>query len=147
MSNTAAARAVLAVASPVLFAGGAGAWAMITQQLKAERILVHSDSPKLAGKPVAGPITAFEQARVVGMHAGHIGGGRTFSELSDEWMAAGAAGDTEKHQELEGPREMVMQANFVRASLFTSVIAYGVSALVMGMGVVTGAAAIALGDD
>lgn len=139
-------RTVLGVASPVLLASGAAAWAMITKQLKEQRIEVHSDSAKLGGKTVADPVTAFEQANVVGAHAQHIGGGKTFAELSEEFMAAQAAGDTAKVEELAGPRELVMQANFVRASLFTSVLAYGVSALVMGMGVVVGATACALGD-
>lgn len=145
--STSAARAILATASPVLLAAGAGAWVLITKQLKDERIEVHPDSATFGGKPVAGPITAFEQARVVAEHAGHIGGGKTFAELSAEMMAASAAGDTEKAAAVAGPRETVMQANFVRASLFTSVLAYGVSALVMGMGVVTAAAAVGLGSD
>lgn len=140
-------RAILATASPVLVASGAAAWGMITKQLKDQKITVHPDSAKLGGKPVAGPVTAFEQANVVGAHAEHIGGGRTFAELSEEYMGALGSGDQEKAEQLAGPREQVMQANFVRASLFTSVLAYGVSALVVGMGVVTGAAAAALGDE
>ena len=39
-----------------------------------------------------------------------------------------------------------MQGNFVRASLFTSVLAYGVCALVVGLGVLSGATAAALDD-
>ncbi|SJN42723.1 hypothetical protein [Luteococcus japonicus] len=140
-------RAILTAASPVLVASGAAAWGMITKQLKDQRIEVHPDSAKLGGKPVAGPLAAFEQASVVGSHAEHIGGGKTFAELSDEYMGALGAGDTEKAEALAGPREQVMQANFVRASLYTSVLAYGVSALVMGMGVVTGAAAAAVRDE
>lgn len=145
--STSAARTLLAVASPALIGSGAAAWATITKQLKDQRITVHPDSAKLGGKTVTGPLTAFEQANVVGSHAEHIGGGKTFAELSDEYMAANAAGDTEKAEALAGPREMVMQANFVRASLFTSVLAYGVSALVVGMGALTGAVALTLGDD
>lgn len=140
MSN-ATARTILAVSSPVLIGTGAAAWMNITKQLKDQRIEVHGDSQKHGGKTVAGPITAFEQARVVGDHAGHIGGGKTFAELSGEYMAASAAGETDKAEALAGPREMVMQANFVRASLFTSVLAYGVSAMSMGLGVLTGAVA------
>lgn len=146
MSHTAV-RTVLGIASPVLLGSGAAAWVMITKQLKEQRIEVHSDSQKLAGKPVAGPVTAFEQANVVGMHSQHMGGGKTFAEVSEEFMAAQAAGDTEKAEALGGTRELLMQANFVRASLFTSVLAYGVSALVMGLGVLTGAVAVAAGSD
>jgi hypothetical protein len=39
---------------------------------------------------------------------------------------------------------MIMQANFLRASLFTSVLAYGVSALTVGIGVLTGIVGSAL---
>ena len=52
------------VASPLLIAAGGGAWAVITQQLRTQRIEVHPDSPRMAGKPVAGPVTAFTQAAV-----------------------------------------------------------------------------------
>ncbi|GAA1397479.1 aromatic ring-opening dioxygenase LigA [Luteococcus peritonei] len=145
MSNRAA-RTILATASPVLLGSGAAAWAAITKQLKDQKITVHPDSARLGGRPVAGPMTAFEQANVVGQHAEHIGGGRTFAELSDEYMGALAAGDTARAEELAGPRETVMQGNFVRASLFTSVLAYGVSALVVGLGVLSGATAAALDD-
>ena len=44
-------------------------WAAITKQLKDQKITVHPDSARLGGRPVAGPITAFEQANVVGQHA------------------------------------------------------------------------------
>ena len=37
--------------------------------------------------------------------------------------------------ELQAQRNTMMNASFLRASLFTSVLAYGVSLLVMGLGV------------
>lgn len=140
-------RTILTLASPVLIGSGAAAWAMITQQLKAEEITVPGDATRLAGKPVAGPVSAFMQAETVAKHAQHIGGGRTFADVTGEYMAAQANGDTEKVAELEGPRALLKQAGFTRASLMTSVLAYGVSALVMGMGVVTAATASALRDE
>ena len=45
------------------------------------------------------------------------------------------AGDTAKADELTATRNTLMNASFLRASLFTSVLAYGVSLLVMGLGV------------
>lgn len=129
-------RAALFTASPLLIATGAAAWVAITQQLKAQKIEVHKDAPEqLAGKPVAGPVTAFVQAAVIEKHALGLGQARTFSEISEEWIEATKAGDTAKADELAGPRQMIMQANFLRASLFTSVLAYGVSALTAGIGV------------
>ncbi|WOQ18622.1 aromatic ring-opening dioxygenase LigA [Raineyella sp. W15-4] len=142
MGNTLA-RTVLRLASPVLIGAGGAAWYVITEQLKAQKIGVHPDSPNLKGRPVAGPVTAFAQAAVIEKHALNMGGGRTFAEISEEWMEATAAGDTERAAELAGTRETVMQANFLRASLFTSVLAYGVSALTMGIGVLSWATASA----
>lgn len=131
-------RAALFVASPVLMAAGGGAWAVITQQLRAQKISVHPDSPRLVGKPVAGPLTAFAQAAVIEKHALGMGQGRTFAEISEEWAEATQAGNTARAEELAEPRQMIMQANFLRASLFMSVLAYGVAALTIAMGVLTG---------
>jgi len=57
------------------------------------------------------------------------------TEMTLPWIEATQAGDTARAEELAGPRQMIMQANFLRASLFTSVLAYGVSALTVGIGV------------
>lgn len=140
------ARVANAIAAPLLLAAGGGAWYVITQQLKEQHITVHPDSASLGGKPVAGPITAFEQAQVVGMHAQHMGGGRTFAEISEEFMKAQEDGDQAKADELGPTRETLMQANFVRASLFTSVLSYGVAALTMGLGVLAGVNALGSDD-
>ena len=137
-------RAACLVASPVLIAAGGAAWAVITQQLKAQKIEVHPDSDTLVGKPVAGPLTAFTQAAFIEKHALGMGQGRTFAEISEEWMEATQTGNTARAEELAGPRQMIMQANFLRASLFTAVLAYGVSALTMGIGVLTGIVGSAL---
>jgi hypothetical protein len=128
-------RAALFTASALLIVTGAAAWTVITKQLKAQKIEVHKDAPNLVGKPVAGPVTAFTQAGVIEKHALGLGQGRTFAEISEEWLEATQAGDTARAEELAGPRQMIMQANFLRASLFTSVLAYGVSALTVGIGV------------
>ncbi|HSN12435.1 MAG TPA: aromatic ring-opening dioxygenase LigA [Propionibacteriaceae bacterium] len=140
-------RAALYTASPVLITTGAAAWAMITQQLKAQKIEVHKDANQLAGEPVAGPITAMTQAAVIEKHALGMGQGRTFAEISEEWMQATQAGDTARADELAGPRQMIMQANFLRASLFTSVLAYGLAALSVGVGVLSAVVASALPSD
>lgn len=146
MANTLA-RTAARIASPLLVSAGGAAWVVITQQLKAQKIDVHPDSEKFKGRQVAGPVTAFAQAAVIEKHALGMGGGRTFAQISEEWMEANAAGDTERAAELAGTRETVMQANFLRASLFTSVLAYGVAALTMGMGVLTGLVGGALPRD
>ncbi|WOP18173.1 aromatic ring-opening dioxygenase LigA [Raineyella sp. LH-20] len=139
--GNALARTLLRLAGPTLIGAGGAAWYVITRELKAQKIEVHPDSPSLQGRPVAGPVTAFAQAAVMEKHALAIGGGRTFAEISEEWIEATEAGDEERAAELSGTRETVMQANLLRASLFTSVLAYGVSALTMGVGVLSCATA------
>lgn len=49
-----------------------------------------------------------------------------------------AAASNQLAEELQTRRNLVMDASFLRASLFTSVVSFGVSALVMGLGVVLG---------
>ena len=140
------ARIAARTASPLLIGTGAAAWAAITAQLKNERITVLPDSEKMGGKPVAGPISAFAQANVIAGHQAAMAEGRTFAEVSEDYMEALNTGDTERAEALAGPREQLMQGNFVRASLFTSVLAYGLAALTMGLGVLTGVTASGLKD-
>ena len=87
--------------------------------MAAERITV-SDAGCAAGDSVNGPISAFCMAQVIDHHALEATGGKTYSEL-----------------ERDDPlRNTAMQASFLRASLFTSVVAYGVAAFAICMGVV-----------
>jgi hypothetical protein len=55
---------------------------------------------------------------VIKEHALEIGGGKTYAELPQDDPA----------------RDTVMTASFLRTSLFTSVVAFGVAALVAGLG-------------
>ncbi|SFR66263.1 hypothetical protein SAMN05428970_0005 [Agromyces sp. CF514] len=87
------------------------AWASVSNQLAAEKIVIPDDAPILAGQTVNGPIDAFVQAGVIAMHAEEIGGGKTYAELDQD----------------DPVRTTVMNASFLRASLFTSVVAFGVA--------------------
>lgn len=126
------------IAAALLVAAGTVAWAVITQQLWAQKIEIPPDSPRLAGKRVAGPLAAYAQASVIETHALEVGQGRTYSEISQEWLQATMSGDSALAEELAEPRNLITQATFLRASLFTSVLAYGVSALSIGLGVLVG---------
>lgn len=93
---------------------GGVAWGLVATQLAAENITVASDSKFLPNKNVNDPFSAFAQANAINEHAQAMSGGKTYAELdSDDPM-----------------REVVMNASFLRASLFTSVVAFGVSAFV-----------------
>lgn len=126
------------VAAVVMIVAGGVTWAMITSQLKDEQITVPADSEFMngafAGKPVGGPLSAFAQAEAIKKHA-TSGAEGTYAELSELSREAQEAGDQERVAELEQQQNTVMTASFLRSSLFTSVLAYGVSALVMGLGV------------
>lgn len=122
----------------VAFVGGVATWATVTSQLAAENITVPADSPLVPGARVQDPISAYAQASIINHHAMTASGGKTFAELGTEITAARNAGDTAKADALQATRTTLMNASFLRASLFTSVVAYGVALLVMGLGVMFG---------
>ncbi|CAN5264359.1 hypothetical protein BH09ACT5_BH09ACT5_09740 [soil metagenome] len=110
------------IAAVVMILAGAVVWGMVSSQLAAEKITVSEDAAFLAGAPVTGPFTAFAQADVINHHALEASDGKTYAQLDQD----------------DPTRATVMNASFLRASLFTSVVAFGVAALVMGLGVLLG---------
>jgi hypothetical protein len=124
----------IAIAAGSLFvAAGAGAWFTVTKQLRDEKITVPGNAPVLAGKPVQGPATAYVQALVIKRNAERGAGGRTFADISDALREVESGSDEER--ELRGQSAALSTAASLRTSLMTSVLAYGVSALVAGLGV------------
>lgn len=108
------------VGGVVLIIAGILTWITVTSQLKAENITVSDDAPCAAGEPVDGPISAYCQAEIINEHALSSTGGKTYAELDRDDPA----------------RNTAMQASFLRASLFTSVVSYGVAAMAAGLGVI-----------
>ncbi|HEX7461691.1 MAG TPA: aromatic ring-opening dioxygenase LigA [Dermatophilaceae bacterium] len=132
----------------MILAGGA-TWALVTTQLKAEHIVVAAVTPenpgRLAGKPVAGPFTAYAQADAINHHALDGAKGRTYAQIGDDAKALKAklaASGLSKEEVAKNPdvlalaatRDSTMNGSFLRASLFTSVVSFGVAALVIGLG-------------
>lgn len=113
---------------------GAFAWGATSTQLASENITVANDAPAFAGSKVAGPLTAFYQAEAVKQHTRAASNGLTYAELVAKMQEAKDTGDTATAEQLQTTRTMVETGNFVRASLLASVMAFGVSALVMGAG-------------
>ena len=141
---------LIIVAGVLMIVAGAVTWGMVTTQLKAEHITVAAVTDKnpgrLAGKPVAGPFTAYAQASAINEHSLEGAGGRTYAQLGDDAKALKAklaANGLSKEEVAKNPdvvalaatRTSTMNGSFLRASLFTSVVAFGVAALVMGLGV------------
>lgn len=119
----------------IIFVGaGATTWGMVTSQLTAEKITVPKDADMFAGKEVKGPFTAYAQAQVINKHALKGANGLTYAELGAKAKEAEAAGDKAAAEDFTKQRTTAMNGSFLRASLFTSVLAYGVSALVIGLG-------------
>jgi len=110
---------VAIIAGVLLVLAGGTTWGMVRSQLVAENITVAEDASMFAGKQVAGPLTAYAQADIINHHALDMAGGKTYAELDRE----------------DPVRAVVMNGSFLRASLFTSVIAFGVAAFAAGMGV------------
>jgi len=138
---------------------GASVYAYTTQQLKSQGITVAAvtaDNPgALAGKPVAGPFTALAQVNAINHHVLAATGGKTFAELGNVATSDGktysqdvtaaastdgqahSAGDALSDQDAAtySARQTAQSGSFLQASLFVSVLAFGVSALIMILGV------------
>jgi hypothetical protein len=103
----------------LLIVVGIIAWIGVTTQLTAEKITIPDDAIAFQGQQVTGPLTAWVQADIINTHALAASDGKTYAELDQD----------------DPTRNTVMQASFLRASLFTSIVAYGVALFAAGMGV------------
>jgi len=124
------------IAGLVLIIAGGVTWGAVSTQLASENITVPGDAAFAAGTKVNNPISAFAQADIINTHALNGSGGLTYAELgakANELEAAGAS--EEEVAEVRAQRTSVMNGSFLRASLFTSVVAFGIAALVIGLGV------------
>ena len=119
----------------VAILGGVSTWTLVTTQLSAENITVPKDSPLLPGARVADPLSAYAQAEIINHPALTASEGKTYAELGALATKAKTDGDQALADKYTAQRTTVMNASFLRASLFTSVLAYGVSLLVIGLGV------------
>lgn len=103
----------------LLLAGGAATYLVVSNTLGEQKIMT-SDDACLPGNDVDGPFTAYCQAKVIDHHALDATGGLYYAEMDRE----------------DPLRATAMNASFLQASLFTSVLAFGVAAQAMGMGVI-----------
>lgn len=126
---------IIAVIGAIMFVGGASTWVLVQNQLSAENIVVAEDASFLAGDNVNGPFSAYAQAQIINHHALTASQGKTYAELGAMITEARNAGDNATVEKLTATRTTLMNASFLRASLFTSVVAYGVALLVIGLGI------------
>lgn len=119
--NTKAVRLIgllVILAGALLVVAGAATWTVVRSQLVAENIVIPEDAIAFAGNRVDGPLDAFVQADIINTHALEASDGLTYAELDRE----------------DPRRNTVMNASFLRTSLFSSVIAFGVAAFAGGIG-------------
>ena len=110
---------VVMVVGAVMVIAGAVTYGTVSSTLADERITVSEDAC-LGGQAVGGPFTAYCEAMIIEVHALDATGGKTYAELDRE----------------DPLRAVAMNGSFLRASLFTSVLAFGVSAMAIGVGIV-----------
>jgi len=107
------------IAGVLLIAAGAITWFVVADQLGDEHIVVSDDAEHFAGSDVQDPFTAYAQANTIKEHALEASDGKTYAQLAQD----------------DPVRQTVMTASFLRASLFTSVVSFGVAAFAAAMGV------------
>jgi hypothetical protein len=118
MGTSKAMGTIVAIIGVVMIVAGAVTYYMVHSELASENITVAEDADFLAGDLVDGPFSAYAEAQIIGQHAEEATGGLTYAELDRE----------------DPLRDVAMNASFLRASLFTSVVAFGVAAMAMGVG-------------
>jgi hypothetical protein len=99
--------------------GGIATWIVVASTLSDQNI-VTSDDACLPGRSVADPFTAYCEAKVIETHTLEATGGLTYAELDRE----------------DPLRETAATSSFLQSSLFTSVVAFGVAAMAVGMGLI-----------
>src|SRR5215510_15326545 len=111
---------LVVIAGAILVVGGVATYAVVSSTLADQKITVSSDAAHFGGQQVTQPWQAYAQANVIAKHANEIAGGKTYAELPQD----------------DPNRQVVMTASFLQASLFTSVVAFGVSVMAAGLGVI-----------
>lgn len=108
------------VVGALLIMGGMATWFVVSDTLARQQITVSDDADCLAGDHVDGPFSAYCQAKVIEKHALDATGGKYYAELDRD----------------DPLREVAASASYLQASLFTSVVAFGVSGMAILMGIV-----------
>jgi hypothetical protein len=111
----------LVIASGFVSVGsGMIAWMVVRSQIAAERIVIPESAPHLPGRVVEGPFSAYAEAHAIQRGALAATGGKTYGEIEEGHPSARVA----------------LDASLLRASLFTSILAFGVAALQVAFGAV-----------
>ena len=104
----------------IMAIAGVVVWVVVSTTLADQKITVSDDANCAAGDDVNGPISAYCQADIINDHALEATGGKTYAELDQD----------------DPLRETAMTSSFLQASLFTSVVAFGVCLMAIALGIV-----------
>lgn len=102
----------------ILILGGAATWIVVSTTLGDQQITTGDDAC-LPGRTVADPFTAYCQADIIEQHTLETTDGLYYAELDRD----------------DPRRQTALTSSFLQASLFTSILAFGVAAMAAGMGV------------
>lgn len=117
--NTRQAASIGSIALGILLViGGIATWILVSSTLSDQNITVADDATMFDGEPVNGPLDAYFQAEVIEKHTLESTDGQTYAELDRE----------------DPLRAVAMNSAFLQTSLFTSILAFGVAAMAIGMG-------------
>jgi hypothetical protein len=105
------------VIGALMIVGGIATWFVVSDTLSDQQITTSEDAC-LPGRSVSGPFTAYCEAKVIEQHALEATEGLYYAELDRE----------------DPLRETAMNAAFLQSSLFTSVVAFGVAAMAVAVG-------------
>jgi hypothetical protein len=109
---------VAIVLGAILIVGGITTWFVVSNTLSDQEITTSEDAC-LPNQHVNGPFTAYCQAKVIDKHTLEATNGQTYAQLDRE----------------DPLRQTAMTGSFLQASLFTSVLAFGVAAMAVAVGV------------
>jgi hypothetical protein len=147
------------IVGAIMIVVGITVYAVTSSMLVDQRITVSSVTDEnpgaLAGKDVRGPFTALAQANAIAYHTNTSTDNRSYADIPNVATSDGktysrdvaanattgapahAKGDPLSDEDATNyaARQTAMNSAFLRASLYTSVLAFGVGFLIGGMGV------------
>jgi hypothetical protein len=113
---------VLAIAGVLLMWGGSFAHTTVTNELTAQKISFSADATTLppelaqyAGQSITDGPLAKAYSDLIGVHVAGIADGKTYSEVSAEWMAGGSTDDV-----LAGKRTTLFMGETLRGMLLNA---------------------------
>ncbi len=104
----------------IMILAGIGTWVLVSTTLADQNITVSGDASCLAGDEVNGPFSAYCEATIIEKHALDATGGKYYAELDRE----------------DPLRQVAATAAYLQTSLFTSIVAFGVAAIGIAVGLI-----------